>query len=175
MDALAWNHIVARFEQAHLLQTWEWGQVKARYGWQPLYLTWNAEGRLLPAGSQPPNPAAAALALRRTIPAAGFAARLSVLYVPKGPLLDWQNQPLRQRVLEDLRQVARRQGAIFIKIDPDVRLGSGLPGASEAQNYPLGQALTVELQGGGWRFSDEQVQFRNTVILIDSQRRAAGA
>ena len=165
MDALAWNTIVARFEQAHLLQTWEWGQVKARYGWQPLYLTWDADGQMLPPGSLPAAPVAAALALWRAIPAAGFAARLGVLYVPKGPLLDWQNQPLRLRVLEDLRQTARRQGAIFVKIDPDVRLGSGLPGTPEAQEHPLGRALTAELQAGGWRFSDEQIQFRNTVLI----------
>ncbi len=169
MDAPNWNTIIARFEQTHLLQTWEWGQVKARYGWQPIYLVWDAEGRLLPPDSTPSSaqaaPAAAALVLRRTIPAGGFAARLNVLYVPKGPLLDWQNQPLRQRVLADLHQIARRQGAIFIKIDPDVQLGQGLPGTPEAQDDILGTTIGAELQARGWRFSHEQVQFRNTVMI----------
>ena len=169
MDALNWNTIVSGFEQAHLLQTWEWGQVKARYGWQPAHLTWDAEGQLLPIDSTPGSaqvaPAAAALVLRRTIPAGGFAARLNVLYAPKGPLLDWQNQPLRQRVLADLQQFALRQGAIFIKIDPDVQLGRGLPGTPDAEDNALGAAIRAELQARRWLFSHEQIQFRNTVMI----------
>ena len=35
-----WNDLIAQLPEAHLLQTYEWGQVKARYGWQPLYLVW---------------------------------------------------------------------------------------------------------------------------------------
>jgi peptidoglycan pentaglycine glycine transferase (the first glycine) len=77
------------------------------------------------------SPVAAALILKKQIIRNGFAARLSILYSPKGPLLDWTNESLRNRVLNDLQSFAKRQGAIFLKMDPDVVLGTGVPDSEE--------------------------------------------
>jgi lipid II:glycine glycyltransferase (peptidoglycan interpeptide bridge formation enzyme) len=163
---IAWNEKIAALPGAHLLQTEQWGQVKARYGWQPHYLLWDeTHATLTHPQSQIANPLAAALVLQRTIPMGGFAARLSVMYVPKGPLLDWANQPLRQRVLADLRAFAKRRAAIFIKIDPDVLLGRGIPGSPDDIPDPVGQVVVADLSASGWRFSEEQIQFRNTVWI----------
>ncbi len=151
-----WNSLIAALPGAHVLQTWEWGQVKAQYGWQPHQKVWHDE-----AG----NVAAAALVLVRAIPIRGFAACLSVAYVPKGPLLDWSDTALRVRVLADLRAFARKKGAIFLKIDPDVLLGTGIPGEANAADNPAGQAFAASLQQAGWHFSQDQIQFRNTVLL----------
>ena len=74
---------------------------------------------------------AAALILKKTIPMGGMSARLSILYAPKGPLLDWTNESLRNRVLNDLQAFAKKQGAIFLKMDPDVVLGTGVPSSEE--------------------------------------------
>lgn len=138
------------------MQSWQWGDVKSKFGWEPFYKIWGDDG----------NPDAAALILQRSIPIAGFSARLRVLYVPKGPLLrDWGDERLRNRVLDDLQKLARDRGAIFIKIDPDVPLGVGVPGELDAVENSLGDALCVDLTHLGWRFSDEQIQFRNTVLL----------
>jgi peptidoglycan pentaglycine glycine transferase (the first glycine) len=151
-----WNAMVAGLPGAHLLQTWQWGQEKARLGWQPLPFTWqDGSGHVQ----------GAALILQRTIAAGGFALHPRLLYVPKGPLLDWRNPGLRAAVLDDLQAFARRQQAIFIKIDPDVLLGCGVPGSAEAVEDAGGQAVAAELRQRGWRFSDEQVQFRNTVLI----------
>ena len=156
VEPAVWNLLVSRLPGAHVLQSWEWGQVKSRYGWQPYYLAWRDEtGRL----------AAAAQVLQRSLPVAGFAARLRLLYVPKGPLLDWADAPLSRRVLEDLHAFARQQGAIFIKMDPDVCLGVGISGQPGAAEDPAGQALAGGMQAAGWRFSPEQIQFRNTVLV----------
>lgn len=152
----AWNALVASLPGAHVLQTWEWGQVKARIGWQPLPYVWrDAQGQEV----------AAALVLQRTLPVGGFAAPLRMLYAPKGPLCDWGNAALRRQVLDDLRRLARQQGAFFVKIDPDAPLGTGVPGQADASADPVGQALMGDLHDGGWRFSSEQVQFRNTVLI----------
>lgn len=152
-----WDAHIAGLPGAHVLQTTAWASVKAQYGWQPLYLTWAA-------GSNAP-PQAAALVLQRSLPVAGLAARMRILYAAKGPLLDWGNPALRGRVLDDLRLLARRQGGIFIKIDPDVPLGSGIPGTDADQPGPHGLQTLNDLQGRGWIFSAEQIQFRNTVLL----------
>ena len=152
----AWNELIACLPMPHLLQTWEWAQVKAKYGWKPLPFTWqDSNGK----------PAAAAMLLKRTISVGGFGARLSVLYIPKGPNLDWNDAGLLRQVLDDLQAFAKKQGAIFVKLDPDVPLGTGVPGTDEAVENPLGEIVRGELGQRGWLFSQDQIQFRNTVLI----------
>jgi len=38
-----WNSIISKLPNPHFLQTYEWGQVKARYGWSPLYAVWTKD------------------------------------------------------------------------------------------------------------------------------------
>lgn len=169
-----WNTLIAGLPQPHFLQTYQWGQVKAKYGWQPLYLVWDSEkctvfshqssviSEQLPDTSQIK---AAAMVLKKTVIAGGFAARLCLLYCPKGPNLDWDDVPLRKRVLDDLERLARQQGAIFLKLDPDVAMGTGVPGTETEITEPGGEAVRADLLRRGWQFSEEQIQFKNTVLL----------
>jgi lipid II:glycine glycyltransferase (peptidoglycan interpeptide bridge formation enzyme) len=150
-----WNTLISRLPEPHLLQTWQWSQVKAAFGWQPSPMVWEE-------GSQT---FAAAMILKRRIPVRGLAPRLYLIYIPKGPLLDWQDLPLVAKVLNDLQRYARSQGAIFLKIDPDVVMGEGIPGIQGASDHPGGRTIQADLQSRGWRFSQDQIQFRNTVLL----------
>jgi len=152
----SWNELIASLPLAHLLQTWEWSQVKAKYGWQAMPFVW--QGGM-------GKPVAAAMVLKRRFPVGGFAKKMCVLYVPKGPLMDWDDAALRVRVLGDLQAFAKRQGAIFIKIDPDVALGAGVPRTEEAVEFNSGQDTRSELMRRGWKFSQDQIQFRNTVLI----------
>ncbi len=152
----AWNDLLRALPHPHFLQTWEWAQVKSAWGWQPDFLWWEDDrGRA----------AAAALLLRRSLPVRGFSARMSLCYAPKGPNMDWTDERLRAQVLDDLQAYARRRGAVFLKIDPDVPLGWGEPGTPASREDPLGQAVSADLQARGWRFSSDQIQFRNTVLV----------
>jgi peptidoglycan pentaglycine glycine transferase (the first glycine) len=166
----SWNALIANLPNAHLLQTWEWGQTKARYGWKPIPLILDEARGWLPAEEIRQRPASAAslgavLLLERSLSAGGLSLPVRVLYAPKGPLLDWDNAALRHAALEGLQRVARQRRAIFIKIDPNVSLGTGFPGQPDANEDPLGQALAAELRARGWRYSGEQIQFRNTMII----------
>jgi peptidoglycan pentaglycine glycine transferase (the first glycine) len=181
MKAEYWNNLIASLPGAHVLQSWEWGQVKQQYHWQPVPLVWYAkEGNSADLKSVDLSVdggrkftlegndklSGVALALQRTIALSGFSARLRIIYVPKGPVLaDWSDEVLRHKVMNDLRLIGHRRGAIFIKIDPDVPTGSGVPGESDAQEVPEGHEVIRDLQERGWRFSGEQVQFRNTVLV----------
>lgn len=170
MENAVWNSLISSLPNPHFLQTYEWGQVKAKFGWSPLYAVWDAEGRWKVESdanllSTFHSPVAAALVLKRQILRNGFAARFSILYSPKGPLLDWTNESLRRRVLTDLQSFAKQQGAIFLKIDPDVRLGTGVPGSGEEAEDSSGQAVRSELKRRGWEYSADQIQFRNTVLV----------
>jgi len=166
----AWNSLISSLPNPHFLQSYEWAQVKAKYGWIPLYAAWDSDGRWKVESD--PNqlstfhlPSAAALILKRQILRNGFAARLSVLYSPKGPLLDWTNVALRNRVLNDLQTFAKKEGAIFLKMDPDVILGTGIPTSKDDFIAGGGQAVMSELKRRGWRYSSDQIQFKNTVLI----------
>ena len=150
-NAETWNALISSLPGVHLLQTWEWGQFKAINGWHPQPEVWrDAQGKVC----------AAALVLRRSIPG-GF----SVLYVPRGPLLDWNDPVWSRRVIHDLQAMARRQGAIFIKMDSEIILGTGIPGGEDDRPNTAGEQVIGEMKAQGWRFSQDQVQFRNTVWL----------
>ena len=164
-NAAEWNKLVAGLPEPHLLQTWEWSQVKSKYGWEPMPYVWQEEPCEGSKPSQGCKTIAAALVLKRRIPIRGFAARLSILYTPKGPLMDWSDELLRKRVLDDLQSFAKRQGAIFLKIDPGVVLGTGIPGGEGAAEDYSGQAVMSELKRRGWISSSDQIQFRNTVLM----------
>lgn len=157
MDATTWNSIITELPDPHVLQTWQWALVKSRYNWEPLPTIWHdRQGQL----------AAAAMVLARRIPIRGRFVRLAVMYVPKGPLLrDWSDEKLRSQVCRDLQALARRNGAIFVKIDPDVPLGTGIPGKPETRESVAGKAVVQHLQNFGWRLSTEQVQFSNTIFV----------
>jgi lipid II:glycine glycyltransferase (peptidoglycan interpeptide bridge formation enzyme) len=162
-----WNDLISVLPNPHLLQTWEWAQVKATYGWEPMPFIWSDKSDMSDLSEEldQSDVVAAAMMLKRRIPIAGFAARLSILYIPKGPLMDWSNQSMSERVLNDLQSFAKKQGAIFLKIDPDVVLGTGIPGDEDVVVDSGGQAVRSDLKRRGWLFSSDQIQFRNTVML----------
>ncbi|MEW5989154.1 MAG: peptidoglycan bridge formation glycyltransferase FemA/FemB family protein [Chloroflexota bacterium] len=148
-SAQTWHDLLALLPHPHPLQSWAWGEFKARWGWSAGRWAWLNEGG---------RPQAAALVLKRKTPRLPFA----ILYVPKGPILDYENGHLRQGVLAWLEQLARQERAIFVKIDPDVAVSWGV---EEEQPCATGRAFRQELEGRGWRISNDQVQFRNTVEL----------
>ncbi len=134
-DAQRWNELVRELPQCHVLQSWEWGAFKSRHGWSATRLGFERDGK----------PVAAAQVLARRAAPFPFA----VLYVPKGPLLDLEDEALWHAVLEHLERLARARRAIFVKIDPDV-----------PADHPV---VTAVLRARGWQPSREQIQFRNTL------------
>jgi len=158
-----WNETIACLPGSHLLQTSEWAQVKATYGWEAMPFIWwgpsadgsSAQGKIV----------AAAMILKRTIPFSWSPWKMSILYSPKGPLMDWDDDVIRSRVLDDLQKFTRQQRAIFLKADPDVVLGFGIPGGKDSVDDKNGQAVVSDLTQRSWRISGDQIQFRNTVLV----------
>lgn len=152
-----WNSRVSSPPTAHILQSWEWGEFKARTtGWTPERLCFMREdGKLL---------AAASLLTRRIGP-------LQVIYIPRGPIFAELTPTIVEPVLDHLQKLARQRGAIWLKIDPDITAATGLPAeATTASEQPeqlnlAGQRVLSLLHSRKWRFSSDQVQFRNTLTL----------
>jgi peptidoglycan pentaglycine glycine transferase (the first glycine) len=158
-DPEAWDRALLDLPDPHVLQSWAWGEFKSQHGWSATRMLFQEGNRTV----------AAASLLRRKL------SRLpvSMLYVPKGPLLDWSDTALAAGVLDELERLARRWRVIFIKIDPDVYYAeaepadgaAALPATTRFGRPVTAQAVAHLLQVRGWRFSNEQVQFRNTVLL----------
>ena len=151
-----WNEQIKDLPGAHALQSWQWGQVKSRFGWEPYPILWCDDAQKVKA---------AALVLQRRVMFGPLGLGVSVIYVPRGPLLDWADASLASQVLDDLQQFARQKGAIFVKIDPDLPVGYGIPGTEDADENEPGLQAQKDLELRGWVFSDEQIQFRNTVVV----------
>jgi len=119
-DAGRWRQFVADAPQGDVLQCMEWGEVKSRTGWRPFTV----------AVLDGPRIVAGALALRRSAPLGR-----SILYCPRGPVVDWQNAEALGCVVEGLRRLAREQRAILVKVDPPL----------------AGEAHAVALRKAGFR------------------------
>jgi peptidoglycan pentaglycine glycine transferase (the first glycine) len=148
VDRTQWDTALASLPLAHVLQTWDWGDFKSRWGWQPTRLLFEQDGQ----------PLAAAQLLRRKLSRIPF----SVTYVPKGPALDYNDVSLLSHVLSALEQQARQQRSLFVKIDPDVHLAVGSENLSPV---PTAAVVLDMLAKHGWRPSAEQIQFKNTVVI----------
>ncbi|MCJ7512502.1 MAG: peptidoglycan bridge formation glycyltransferase FemA/FemB family protein [Anaerolineales bacterium] len=148
-DRRLWNAGVAALPGSHVLQSWEWGEFKAGYGWQPRRLAWRQPDGTFRAAAQVLERRS-----RRFSP-------LRMLYCPRGPLLDWADSALRQIVLHDLAGLASESGAIFVRIDPEI--------PTACPDDPAPPQATIDLQrdlaAEGWTAGRTQVQFRNTFVL----------
>ncbi len=149
-DQVKWDDIVGALPNAHVLQSWAWGDFKSRWSWQAERLLWRENDQ----------PIAAAQILSRKIPQTPW----RFLYISKGPVLDYDNQTYLETVLAELESYARQSKALFIKIDPDVARYFGAPDASP-ELEETGRVWLDCLEQRGWLFSPEQIQFRNTMIL----------
>ena len=152
-DARAWDSALLALPNPHILQSWAWGEFKSRHGWRATRLLFKEGDETV----------AAASVLQRKLPRLP----LSILYVPKGPALDWTRAGLTERVMQELARLARRERALFIKVDPDVYYPEDAPDFSSRPARATETARLLESQG--WRTSGEQIQFRNT-LLLDLER-----
>jgi len=136
-DSREWNESLASLPNAHLLQTWEWAELKRETGWAPHRIAFERDGSTV---------AAASVSIRRI-----GQTQVGVAYCQKGPALDYDDLPLFSEVLGRLAARARRERCIFIKIDPDV----------ESRNRAAAEAM----RRAGYVPAAQQVQTRSTVLV----------
>jgi len=155
-----WNAFVSTFETCSILQSWEWGEIKSRYGWDREFLIWELPNHHI---------AAAAMVLLRNQKISPIGFKECIIYIPHGPLLEWSNQSLRTRILEELKEYSKKKKAIFIKIDPRI-VKSNNDNDSLSDNSGINiTSLLSDLTKTGWQQSEQQIQFKNT-FWIDLSR-----
>ncbi len=141
VDVATWQGALAQIPAPHVLQSWEWGALKAQ-------TEWRATRRVM---QDETGKAIAALQFleRQLLPFVP----IRIGYVPKGPVVDWQDLRAVEATLAQVETLAKRRNCIFVKIDPDV-----------AEQSAEGIRLRHLFRQRGWRFSREQIQFKNTAI-----------
>ena len=142
-----WDPILLGLPGPHLLQSWAWGELKAKYGWHAERWVWHAESG---------TPIGAAQVLFRSVRGG-----LTMAYCPRGPVLDWDQPEVWNPILQDMLERIAANGTFFVKIDPGLRLPLGDESKVDAMDIPSAQALLA----AGWLLSKEQVQFRNTLTI----------
>jgi len=133
-----WDEFIKRSPSGHLLQSWTWGEFKARFGWQALRMA-VVEGDRIVAATQ---------VLFRPLPIIS----LTTAYIPKGPLVDHSAPPTpgARALLSALHDACRRKRAISLKVEPDWEDGP------DARNW---------LESQGFVPSEQTVQPRRTVLI----------
>ena len=99
------NDFMKHHPKGHILQTWEWGEVK-KGAWKPIRLIVEDEGVIV----------AAALLLCRQLPAHLG----SFFYCSRGPVLDMENESAWQELLRGIKETGKKENALFCKFDPDI-------------------------------------------------------
>jgi lipid II:glycine glycyltransferase (peptidoglycan interpeptide bridge formation enzyme) len=111
-DKEKFNEFMRNHPKGHILQTWEWGELKAKSGWWPLRLVIEEDNIIIAAISL----------LKRQLPT-----RLgSLFYATRGPVLDIERKDVWDYLFVACRELAAKHNAIFLKIDPDIPEGNEL-------------------------------------------------
>jgi peptidoglycan pentaglycine glycine transferase (the first glycine) len=156
MTEETWDDLISSLPDAQLLQTSEWAEIKKEVGWESTPISWKDDSGTV---------VAAANILMRSVRPFGVGPKMAVCYVPRGPMMNWTNIDLRKKVIDAIQDFARKNNAIFIKIDPEVVLGTGIPGTESSGENPTGDVFIKELKMRKWKYSPEQIQFKNTVLI----------
>ncbi|NLE75164.1 MAG: peptidoglycan bridge formation glycyltransferase FemA/FemB family protein [Chloroflexi bacterium] len=134
----AWDAFLAAHPGGHVLQTSRWAALKARFGWRPC-LVQLVQGGAIQAG--------AALLFRR------LPLGQTLAYVPKGPVVCWDQADQAQELLAALRQAAQAGRAWSLTLEPEL---------------PQGHPAVDTLTRAGFQPAPRAIQPRST-IWVDLQ------
>ena len=111
------DHFVKNSDQVNLLQSSNWAKIKDN--WNNERIGFYKDGRLV---------ATASILIRR------LPLGLTMLYIPRGPIMNYSNIELVTFVIDSLKKIAKTKRALFIKFDPSLILKSYLIGENVEEN-----------------------------------------
>jgi lipid II:glycine glycyltransferase (peptidoglycan interpeptide bridge formation enzyme) len=103
-DRDIWNEFVASHRFCHYAQSYEWGELRRAEGWNAIRLGVRSNGKIT----------AGIALLQKKFPSIGK----SILYAPRGPLIDSNDLEGVELLMEGIGDVARIEGAVFLRADP---------------------------------------------------------
>ena len=148
ISATEHDDFVIQSDQTNLLQSSSWAKIKDNWGNERV--GFYQEDQLV----------AVANILIQPLPL-GF----SMLYIPRGPIMDYQNKELVSYVIQSLKKIAKQHKALFVKFDPSLFLSKHLIGQENTETTDVQAVIdTLTKEGVEWtgRTSDlaENIQPR---------------
>ena len=107
LTAGRWNTFVGQWPNFELMQSYEWGVFKEALGWKTIRLGVEQNNQLVAGVQMLIKPQAFNVA--------------SIAYVPRGPLLAWNNEAAAQLLFSAMHRIAKQHRAIVLKIEPAAR------------------------------------------------------
>ncbi len=95
-----------------ILQTKEWGSVKAAFGWTPLSI--KLESRKFKSGDIKKDEEI--LVLKRKLPLI----KRCFFYIPRGPVIDYLDENVVNEFINKVSQLAKEHNALFMRLDPEI-------------------------------------------------------
>jgi lipid II:glycine glycyltransferase (peptidoglycan interpeptide bridge formation enzyme) len=139
-----WSIFLEGRPAAHLLQTPQWGELKAAFGWKPVFLLTGAQGQQT-----------GALILFRRLPL-----DITLAYIPKGPV-GWGGGPDQAEIWAqfwaEVDRLCREKRSFFLKVEPDLWELPGSPG----QAWKSGRSALP----AGFRLSTQTIQPPRTLVI----------
>ena len=126
-DPAAVEAFVTDHEQNSLFQCPEWAEVKSN--WDCFFTCVTEDGDI----------AATALVLKRRMPLGRC-----LFYIPRGPVMDYRNEPLVRFYIDALTKLAKKNRAIALRFDPNV-FSRVYPYAEKDQPHPYENTDVIEL------------------------------
>lgn len=135
VSSAEWDSFVAAHPAGHILQTPAWADLKCAFGWSAARVGIKKDGCLV-AGAQ---------MLFRPLPTGLY----TIAYVPKGPLVDWNDPGLVEFLLASLDNVAQSANAVFLKLEPatdGARPAAGSRFSKPADSLQPRRTIVVDLR-----------------------------
>jgi len=135
LDAVAWDRLISQDPRGHLLQTWDWGELKGDFGWSPWRVAIEQDG----------SPVAGAQVLYRRI------GPVTMAYIPKGPAFAVADPEVEGELWRAVHAHARQARAVVLKVEPEWRDDE--------------EVSHSRLRERGFRPGSRTIQPRRTVIV----------
>lgn len=150
----SWDNFAQTHSNAHFLQLSQWGMLKEQYGWTSAIIALDDSGQRIETLSKSDRAIAcgAQILYRPLISRSPFnrLPGLKLAYIPKGPLVNWQNHGMVSALLGQIKAECRQSGAGLLKVEPE------LPDSAESRSL---------LRRHGFQPSSQTVQPRSTMLL----------
>ena len=123
-----WEAFVEGHPQGHVLQSSAWGELKQGFGWQAEMVRAGGSGGLV---------------LFRRLPLG-----LTLAYVPRGPLANWNDPAELEALVAALDAACRARRAICLKVEPD--LPDTSDNAARLKRWAFSRRRTRSSRGAAW-------------------------
>lgn len=139
------DDFIKQHPQVNLLQSSKWAQIKDNWGNERI--GFYKEGQLC----------AVASILIQLLPL-GW----TMMYIPRGPIMDYSDKELVHFVLNSLKSIAKKHRAVFIKFDPSIYFQQHLV-EEEGVDNPQAQAVIQLLEEAGCQWVGRTSDISETI------------